>query len=273
MKAPKVRVRVRVPKGLMLNPVARDPRVAIKWYHGKGGVEYVGVLTGNEKVVLRWYKGLSGNSYVRREPRAPTAVDVNILFWWLYWAQVGRSNVVKFRTEGEFIHSMYLTAKGYQMHQRLIGDAARLWQHLSLTIDGVVMEPPLKELRRDIVHPSMKRVVVTLSEQWLEMCKKNVIQISLPLPMHASPQNVVLHTLGVGSQKRVAINSLMYELTGNAKARPIMQRAWYPQETWLVASRWYKLHGGRLDYAREPFRLYANHYEISKHMATMVQRP
>jgi hypothetical protein len=262
---------------LATDPLARDPRIPIKWVSGKSGVKWHAGLTGNEGVHLYWHKvrNLIGGSKTRMrvEPRAPTAVCINVLLALLREGQKGNPIYVKCVRE---LNTLCFESK-YQIdtnrfYPKAALDAVRMWQQLAITWGDLELPPPIAHIDSPRLGPYIPTPrwergswngpwQITMSQQWLELCSKSKApKITVPLPMVATPQNIVLKTLMDGTQANVVINPFSYKVSGNGQAAPRKSTrngpsfSFIPLESWLVAEKWYKKNGGGLKYMRYPYK-------------------
>lgn len=246
------------------DPVARDPRVRIFWKRSSlSGVKYQADLTGNEKVKLYWHdeevigEAYPKKNYTRPEPRAPTAMDVNLLLSLLHLAQEKDTNVLWFRS---------FRALGRETKTRLIPqhylrcarDAFRLWQLLGISWPYCNMPPPIKEVRRDQTRRGgpLRPLEVVIHEKWLneiKRTKRTAVTVQLPLPLQATPLNIILyvHSLGRYEKKDIDINKFTYTVSGNKQATKVTP--YMPLTSWIVVKRWYEEHGGYIDWKRAPY--------------------
>lgn len=265
---------------LFYQPICRDPRVPIDWYHSKQtGVRYEANLPGNENLRALWLKkdlGLIGKGpLVKLEPRAPNAICTNILFYLLSKAEeegrtlapLSRTRILK---EGVPQGTSYV-------YTPYCSDALRLWQQLSISWGDLTLPPPIDHIRLvDLYHP-YQRYAITLNQQWVELCASSKLpRIKLPLPMQCTVQNIVMHTFGHGSLRDMAINPFFWIVSGNKHA--LKNTPWMPIESFIVARKWYIKNGGLLDYERPPFTMSQSkhgniRYKPSRVVHTLVKRP
>lgn len=267
-------MRCRVFKQLAEHPIARDPRITTHWDYGQAGsgVRWWATLTGNPKVRLNWLDHpaelANSKSEVRVEPRCPTALCMNVLFRLLAKAQV--ENPVRFKHSGSMVY--FFTQEVGVFYTKAVRDALRLWQQLSIEWPKLVMPPPIKEVKQ-----SGFKIAITIHPKWLTACAQDKsVEVDLVLPMYATAQNLILYTLYLGSKENVDLNDFFYRISGNKRGTKTVPHV--PLETWILAQRWYKKHGGyvdwvRLPYERKPNKLGRIRLTPSRTMHISVVRP
>ena len=240
---------------LCTDPIARDPRIVLKWYDGprRSGISYVAELTGNPEVKFHWHKKpevLKTRPKMRGEPRAPCATCTNALFAFFRVAQRGHDLCFPSITS----MAQLVFGNGKQpYYQWMTTDSLRIWQQLGVEWSGLLLPPPIEKL---VIKPGLGRSYgayeITLSREWLDLCdKKKAVRVRLPLPMNGTSQNIVLKSLVMGSQDMIPINQFYGITTGNKRCEGVVPHI--PLETWHIVRRWYQENGGRIDWQRLPY--------------------
>lgn len=252
----KAAVKVRVFKKLATDPIARDPRVPIVWRVGKAGtgVRYHAVLTGNEDVRLYWriVEGVIGEkTRIRQEPRAPTAQCTLILMGLLDKAQA--CNPVDYGSLQK-INELVLRPCQARLgaYHAATFDALRLWQQLAVSWGDLVLPPPIAHI--EVLRSKAKYAGyrIRMDEAWVDEClRSKAPKLKLPLPLQATPMNMILKTWVEGSAPKVPINPFFFKVSGNIRC--IRSFAHIPLESWLVVRRWYTEQGANIDWARYPY--------------------
>lgn len=183
---------VRLNKNLCNFPLARDPRVKLKWRRFDSG---------------RWYADLPGDEKRIRlilpadvHPslkRAPTAFDMNVLAYLSSEASRRKGDQIAFPGRGQVLRALGLTL--YSDNRRRLDASLAYWSTVTIEFSGcwyqakerttLRLEPPL-----DKVSPSRSlSFTVHFSAQWWDILNRTCFQaIPLPLPADAAAQNLVL---------------------------------------------------------------------------------
>jgi len=251
-------MKVKLFKQLCTDPIARDCRVSCEWYHEKrgSGYAYSAKLPGNPDVILHWRPSrrlAKTRPKIRREPRAPTAVCMAVLFAILYMDQTGKG--LRFTSR----RGLSLRALGNRVragtphYQNAVSDALRLWQQLGVSWPDLDLPPPIKRVH--YIKEKGRQVVqleIELHSAWaIECAKMYRFKIKLPLPMHSTTQNMILKTMTEGSQEGIEINPYFAKVSGNKKCAK--ELPYVPLETMVLVKGWYTINGGRLEWQRHPY--------------------
>lgn len=245
-------MRIRLPTLLFKHPIARDPRVKIHWRDGKDGKHWYALLTGNDDVALRWVpkkmKWPSERS-VFAEPRAPTGTDMNVLFVFLYLMDA--DGVVVLSSMRQAVRTVFNGFNPIYPHQ--IMDSIRLWSFLSVTLEDVVLGPPIKT---SAWGGDGKAITLQICKDWVDLCrdKKRTMITYYMLPFHGTPQNMCLYTQYLGSKKNIPINPFAWHVSANLNAkkydRPGSNCHYMANDSWIVVRKWYLRNGGSCEARR-----------------------
>lgn len=247
------------------NPIARDPRVPIDWKRSVvPGIAWQAQLTGNDKVHLYWHKNsyckdlIKDKSSKRPEPRAPTALCVNILLGLLYLALEQDTDTLEFSSMIKMTRMTHCYISDHR-YRIWITDALRLWQLLRVSWPSVTLPPPIESIQ--VTRGVGLRLKIKFRKEWLTRCRNNgTVRVRLPLPMQSTPLNIILWTLGLPPQlrKNLNINAFTRKVSGNAYAFND-NRVYMPLSSWIVVREWYEERNGKIIWQRAPYKFGIRH--------------
>lgn len=170
-------------------PLARDPNTHHRWWYSEKLKVWVCDLPGEPLVQYRMPRHAR-----RSERRLPTAFDMNVLFYLLAVAYLKGSSTITFSTQAEVLRDLKVESRTSNRDKLLA--SLELWSTIVTRHKEWWLAKQgsnSRKLRPPIVAYSFEdELSVTLDMDWLELDKGYLTKVTLPLPMKAAEQNLVL---------------------------------------------------------------------------------